>query len=65
MKLREYCKNIGISYRTGWRWYKKNKIKGAYQTESGTIIIPENDNTQEKLDKILSEIQEIKQKLNQ
>ena len=42
MKLYEYAKQLGISYRTAWRWYKSGKIKG-YQVETGTIIITEMD----------------------
>lgn len=41
MKLSTYAKELGISYRTAWKWFKEGKIKGAYKTESGTIIVPE------------------------
>jgi putative resolvase len=38
MKLSDYAKKTGISYRTAWQWYKDGKLKG-YQAETGTIII--------------------------
>jgi len=41
MKLSVYAKGLGISYRTAWEWFKAGKIKGAFKTESGTIIVPE------------------------
>ena len=40
MKLSDYARKIGISYRTAWRWYKSGQLKG-YQAETGTIIITE------------------------
>lgn len=39
MKLSQYAKQVGISYRTAWNWYKSGKIKG-YQV-GDTIIITE------------------------
>ena len=41
MKLSTYAKQLGISYRTAWEWFKAGKIKDAFKTESGTIIVPE------------------------
>lgn len=38
MKLSQYAKQQGISYRTALRWFKAGMIKG-YQAPSGTIII--------------------------
>jgi len=40
MKLSDYARKIGISYRTAWRWYKSGRLKG-YQVDTGTIIITE------------------------
>lgn len=42
MKLSDYAKQTGISYRTAWRWYQSGKISG-YQLDTGTIIITELD----------------------
>lgn len=40
IKLSEYCKNNGISYITGYRWFKDGKLPAkAEQTESGTILV--------------------------
>jgi predicted site-specific integrase-resolvase len=41
MKLSEYARRLGITYRTAWNWFKAGKIKGAFKTETGTIIVPE------------------------
>ena len=40
MKLSDYARKIGISYRTAWRLYKSGRLKG-YQMDTGTIIITE------------------------
>jgi len=45
MKLSDYAKNLGISYRSAWNHYKNGKIEGAYQLHSGTIIVPDIDDT--------------------
>ncbi|MFN7927503.1 MAG: hypothetical protein U0Y68_06085 [Blastocatellia bacterium] len=37
MKLSEYAKLKGISYKTAWRWYKDGKLD-AEQMPSGTVI---------------------------
>lgn len=41
MKLSVYAKRLGINYRTAWEWFRTGKIKGAFKTESGAIIVPE------------------------
>ena len=40
MKLSQYAKRQGISYRTALRWWKAGLIKG-YQATTGTIIVTE------------------------
>ncbi|HIE26708.1 TPA: IS607 family transposase [Candidatus Poribacteria bacterium] len=50
MKLSDYAKKVGISYRTAWRWFKTGKIAG-YQMDTGTIIITEDDEP-EKMQKV-------------
>jgi putative resolvase len=40
MKLSQYAKQQGISYRTALRWFRDGTIKG-YQAPSGTIIVTE------------------------
>ena len=42
VKLSDYARKVGVSYRTAWRWFKAGQIKG-YQMETGTIIITEDD----------------------
>lgn len=40
MKLSEYARKVGVSYRTAWRWYRSGQLQG-HQVETGTIIITE------------------------
>ena len=42
MKLSDYAKKVGVSYRTAYRWFKADKIRG-YQMDTGTIVITEED----------------------
>lgn len=40
MKLSDWAKRQGISYRTAWRWFKSGKLPVvAEQTKTGTILI--------------------------
>jgi putative resolvase len=38
MKLSQYAKKTGISYKTAWRWYKAGTLD-AYQTPTGMVIV--------------------------
>lgn len=40
MKLSDYAKELGISYRTAWDLFKRGQIEGAYKLPTGTIIVP-------------------------
>ncbi len=40
MKLSEYARRAGISYKTAWRWWQAGQLD-AYQASSGTIIVRE------------------------
>lgn len=52
IKLSRWAKEKGISYRTAWRHFKEGKIKGSYQLETGTIIVPAV-NKNEKTEKVV------------
>ena len=41
MKLSEYAKSLGICYRTAWNMFNSGQIPNAYQLPTGTIIVPE------------------------
>jgi putative resolvase len=41
MKLSEYARQQGISYKTAWRWWKDGKLPGT-QMPSGTVILEES-----------------------
>jgi putative resolvase len=45
MKLSQYAKQQGISYRTALRWFRAGTIKG-YQAPTGTIIVTEGETTE-------------------
>jgi putative resolvase len=38
MKLSQYAKHVGVSYKTAYRWYKAGTLD-AYQTPTGIIIV--------------------------
>lgn len=38
MKLSQYAKKVGVSYKTAWRWYKAGTLD-AYQTPTGMVIV--------------------------
>lgn len=40
MKLSHYAQQVGVHYRTAWRWFQEGKIAG-YQMATGTVIITE------------------------
>jgi predicted site-specific integrase-resolvase len=42
MKLSVWAKKIGMSYRNAHRIFKLGSIKGAYQLDTGTIVVPED-----------------------
>ena len=48
MKLSKYAKELGVDYRTAWNWFKSGKIEEAYQTPTGTVIVPDIKNEQSK-----------------
>lgn len=40
MRLSQYAKKMGVSYKTAFRWWKAGKLD-AYQLDTGTIIVRE------------------------
>lgn len=38
MKLSDYAKRAGVTYKTAWRWWKAGQLD-AYQTPTGTVIV--------------------------
>src|SRR5205823_2668934 len=45
MRLSQYAKHMGVSYRTAFRWWKAGKLD-AYQLDTGTIIVREPVSTE-------------------
>src|SRR5262245_33076717 len=48
MKLSEYARRAGVSYKTAWRWWQAGHLD-AYQAASGTIMVREAANTASRL----------------
>jgi predicted site-specific integrase-resolvase len=44
MRLRDYAKKMGVTYKTAWLWWKAGKLSG-YQLDTGTIIITDGSTT--------------------
>src|SRR5215471_14926501 len=40
MKLSAYAKQVGVTYKTAWQWWKAGQLD-AYQLPTGTIIVRE------------------------
>ena len=38
IKLSQYAKKIGVSYKTAWRWYKAGTLD-AYKTPTGMVVV--------------------------
>ena len=38
MKLSDYAKQVGVTYRTAYQWWKAGQLD-AYQRPTGTIIV--------------------------
>lgn len=51
MKLKDWAEKQGISYLTAWRWFKAKdqRLADAYQSDSGTIIVPDVSDTSEQV----------------
>ena len=42
MKLSQYAKTLGVTYRTAWNHFNAGLIEGAYKLPTGTIIVPDH-----------------------
>ncbi len=51
MKLSQYAKQQGISYKTAWRWFKAGQLD-AYQTQTGTVIVREPEHVISQVSRI-------------
>lgn len=55
MKLSQYAKKYGISYRTAFRWWRNGQIKG-FQKPSGTIIVAEAEDDLPQAKKVVAPV---------
>jgi len=55
MKLSEYAKKCGVTYRTAFRWWQNGQIKG-FQKPSGTIIVTEGEDETPVAKKVVSPV---------
>jgi putative resolvase len=51
MKLSKWAKNKGIQYGTALKWFHQGKIEGAYQIDTGTILVEDSLNSK-KINKV-------------
>ena len=63
MKLSDYAKKLGISYRTAWNYFKQGKLN-AYQTHTGTVIVREPETYTEKNAAIYCRVSSAENKTN-
>ena len=42
MKLTDWAKKQGVTYRSAWSYFHSNKIPGAFRLQSGAIIVPDD-----------------------
>jgi predicted site-specific integrase-resolvase len=42
LKLKDWAKQMGVTYQAAWNWFKAGKIPGAYQLPTGMILLPDN-----------------------
>lgn len=47
MKLSDYAKKVGVTYRTAWNWFKSGKLD-AIQMPGGTIIVKDEINKKQE-----------------
>ena len=51
MKLSEWAKKLGISYKTAWRMYKRGEIPNAIKLPTGRIVILEDREKEQNVEK--------------
>ncbi len=59
MKLSQWAKKQGITYKTAWGMFSKKLIPNARQLPTGTIIVDDDkiiDGTEDRIEKRLDEI---------
>ncbi|BCX82793.1 transposase, IS607 family [Methylomarinovum caldicuralii] len=39
IKLSEYAKRHGVTYRTAWEWFRRGKIPGAFKDEHNRVLV--------------------------
>ena len=53
MKLSAYAKKLGLNYHTVWRAFHRGEIPNAYTLPTGTIIVKEQNDNEQKEEKIV------------
>lgn len=48
MKLSDWARKQKIHYNTAYKWFHAGKIPNAYQMDTGTIIVPEEEKSRKK-----------------
>lgn len=50
MRLSNYARKMGVTWKTANRWFHAGQIPGAYQLPSGTIIVPDEGEKHDERD---------------
>ncbi len=56
MKLSQYAKQLGISYRSAWNMFKAGNIPNAYRLKTGAIIVPDSELLQKREDDVIENL---------
>jgi predicted site-specific integrase-resolvase len=64
MKLSDWAKKQGISYRTAWNMFKNSLLPTAYKLPSGTIIIPDEIDIKKEYNVVYARVSNSKNKPN-
>ena len=63
MKLSEYAKRIGVTYKTAWNHYKAGQIPNARKLPSGTIVIDDYEH-ESRVDRLELQIVLLKEEVD-
>ena len=53
MKLSDYAKLKGVSYRTAWNWFNNGMIPNANKLPNGTILVDHNQQLADKKERVV------------
>lgn len=63
LRLSEYARQNGISYRTAWRAFKAGKLTNARQLPSGAIVVDEKETLEMGLKEVENQLKTLSGKI--